>query len=140
MDREAVSELSLKVLAMNHGPLGGNDTDMATVRVLVRDANDPPLFTERLYEGVVRENSQAGTSVLKVSAIVLLVSYLVMVEGYSQCAIVFAIATNHELFNIEQRNNLKETIANTNAIAHMKRGVMACSQSVSVSIRVFNSV
>ena len=66
VDREAVSEISLKVLAANPGPLGGNHTDMATVRVLVRDANDPPLFTERRYDGVVRENSAVGTSVLKV--------------------------------------------------------------------------
>ena len=66
VDREAVSEISLRVLAANPGPLGGNHTDMATVRVLVRDANDPPLFTERQYDGVVRENSAVGTSVLKV--------------------------------------------------------------------------
>ena len=66
VDREAVSEINLRVLAANPGPLGGNHTDMATMRVLVRDANDPPLFTERQYDGVVRENSAVGTSVLKV--------------------------------------------------------------------------
>ena len=70
VDREAVSEITLKVLAANHGPLGGNHTDMATVRVLVRDANDPPLFTEKQYDGVVRENSDVGTSVLKVTSFI----------------------------------------------------------------------
>ena len=44
VDREAVSEISLRVLAANPGPLGGNHTDMATVRVLVRDTNDPATF------------------------------------------------------------------------------------------------
>ncbi len=71
LDREAVSEVSLKVLAGNHGVLTGNSTDVATVRVLIRDANDPPLFTERLYKGVVKENSEEGTSVIQVSTHVL---------------------------------------------------------------------
>ena len=66
VDREAVSEISLRVLAANPGPLGGNHIDMATMRVLVRDANDPPLFMQRQYDGIVRENSAVRTSVLKV--------------------------------------------------------------------------
>ncbi len=66
VDREAVEEINLKVMAKNRGPVRGNDTDIANVRVVVRDANDPPLFTERTYQGVVRENAVSGTSVIKV--------------------------------------------------------------------------
>ncbi len=66
VDREAVEEINLKVMAKNRGPIRGNDTDIANVRVVVRDANDPPLFTERVYQGIVRENAESGTSVIKV--------------------------------------------------------------------------
>ncbi len=69
VDRETVSEVRLTVLAANPGPVTGNDTDTAVVRVLVRDANDPPLFTERTYRGAVRENSAPGTSVVKVRVV-----------------------------------------------------------------------
>ena len=68
VDRESTSEIILDVLAKNHGPIRGNDTSKCRVRIMVRDANDPPLFSKSLYEASIREDATSGTSVLQVVA------------------------------------------------------------------------
>ena len=69
IDRETTNEIVLDVLAKNHGPIRGNDTARCRVRVKVRDANDPPQFTQSLFEDSVDENSPPGAQVLRLSAI-----------------------------------------------------------------------
>ena len=69
IDRETTNEIILDVLAKNHGPIRGNDTARCRVRITVRDANDPPQFTQSLFEGSVDENSPQGAQVLRLSAI-----------------------------------------------------------------------
>ncbi|GLH01449.1 Fat-like cadherin-related tumor suppressor homolog [Gryllus bimaculatus] len=64
LDREAQAEYVLALVAMDTGtpPLTGS----GTVRVVVQDVNDhSPEFERQAYEGVVRENLPAGTSVLQ---------------------------------------------------------------------------
>ena len=68
LDRESASNIILRVLAKNYGPIRGNDTDECEVRVSIQDANDPPIFTQPLFEGTVREDASLGTSVVTVSA------------------------------------------------------------------------
>ena len=69
IDRETTSEIILDVLAKNHGAIRGNDTARCHVRVRVRDANDPPQFTQSVFEDTVKEDSAPGTQVLRLSAI-----------------------------------------------------------------------
>ena len=69
VDREATSFIQLNVLAKNVGPIVGNDTDSCVVKINIGDANDPPRFTQTLYEAVIPENSGTGASVTKVSAV-----------------------------------------------------------------------
>ena len=69
VDREAMSEVTLDVLAKNDGPIHGNDTSMAAVRVVVRDANDPPQFTQSVYEAHSAENVPPQSSLVQVIAI-----------------------------------------------------------------------
>ena len=68
MHRESSEEVTLNVLAKNAGPLRGNDTATCTVRIVVRDANDPPYFSQQLYQGRVREDAAAGTTIVQVTA------------------------------------------------------------------------
>ena len=49
MHRESSEEVTLNVLAKNAGPLRGNDTATCTVRIIVRNANDPTYFSQQLY-------------------------------------------------------------------------------------------
>jgi protocadherin Fat 4 len=69
VDRETMSEVALDVLAKNDGPIHGNDTSQAVVRVVVRDANDPPQFTQSVFEANTDEDVPLGSSVVQVFAV-----------------------------------------------------------------------
>ena len=68
-DRESNAQISLTVLVKNHGPLHGNDTDLCTVTMVIQDANDPPVFTNGVYDAYVKENRAADVSVTTVKAV-----------------------------------------------------------------------
>ena len=68
IDREAVSEVELTVMAANDGPITSQNMAESKIRVMVRDANDPPMFTETQYQGYVQENMAPGATVIQVSS------------------------------------------------------------------------
>lgn len=68
IDREATSEIVLKIMAKNAGPIRGLLLDFCEVRIRVGDANDPPRFTQSLYEKSILENSTVSSSVIQVTA------------------------------------------------------------------------
>nr|KAG5699632.1 hypothetical protein BaRGS_005080 [Batillaria attramentaria] len=68
-DYESSPRIILTALAKNWGSiLGNNDTDICTITITVEDANDPPVFTQDVYEAHVREGSGAATPVITVVA------------------------------------------------------------------------
>ena len=69
IDRESTAEIMLDILAKNHGPVTGNNTDLCQVRVIVHDANDPPQFTQSLYEVLIPEDISHPKNVIQVSAV-----------------------------------------------------------------------
>lgn len=67
LDRETTSSYALIIEALDGGipPLKGT----MTVNILIQDVNDnPPVFNQTRYFGVVPENATVGTSILKVHA------------------------------------------------------------------------
>lgn len=68
LDRESLSRIVLTVVAKNRGPIRGNDTDEAQVVIQVQDGNDPPVFSEALYEVRLTEDSAVGSKVSVVRA------------------------------------------------------------------------
>ncbi|XP_030621866.1 protocadherin Fat 4 [Chanos chanos] len=68
LDREKEEKISLKVLAKNAGSIRGADIDEVFVNITVLDANDPPVFTQELYDVQVSEGLAPGGLVTFVSA------------------------------------------------------------------------
>uniref|UniRef100_A0A671TBK8 Protocadherin Fat 4-like n=1 Tax=Sinocyclocheilus anshuiensis TaxID=1608454 RepID=A0A671TBK8_9TELE len=68
LDREKEEEISLKVLAKNEGSIRGADIDEVLVNITILDANDPPVFTQELYDVQVNEGLSPGGLVTFVSA------------------------------------------------------------------------
>lgn len=68
LDREKEERISLKVLAKNAGGIRGADIDEVFVNITVLDANDPPVFTQVLYDVQVSEGLSPGGLVTFVSA------------------------------------------------------------------------
>ena len=68
IDREQTEELTLQVLAKNLQPVR-EGVDTCTVRVVIGDANDPPVFHPAHYERSVAEDEQVGHVVVTVSAV-----------------------------------------------------------------------
>nr|XP_015832196.2 protocadherin beta-16 [Nothobranchius furzeri] len=67
LDREQKDQLSLVLTAVDGGEpqLSGS----VQIKINVLDSNDnAPFFTQRVYKAAVKENSPAGTAVIKVSA------------------------------------------------------------------------
>ena len=68
-DYESSPRITLQVLAKNWGSVKGNDTDTCVVHITVEDANDPPTFTQNVYQGTVMEDVMAaGVSIVVVRA------------------------------------------------------------------------
>ncbi|CAG5988722.1 unnamed protein product [Menidia menidia] len=68
LDREKEEKISLKVLAKNAGGIRGADIDEVFVNITILDANDPPVFTQELYDVQVSEGLSPGGLVTFVSA------------------------------------------------------------------------
>ncbi|XP_068136139.1 protocadherin Fat 4 [Hyperolius riggenbachi] len=68
LDREKEERISLKVLAKNIGSIRGADIDEVHVNITVLDANDPPVFSLKLYNVQISEAVPPGTHVTFVSA------------------------------------------------------------------------
>ncbi|XP_016110127.1 protocadherin Fat 4 [Sinocyclocheilus grahami] len=68
LDREKEEKISLKVLAKNEGSIRGADIDEVLVNITILDANDPPVFTQELYDVQVNEGLSPGGLVTFVSA------------------------------------------------------------------------
>lgn len=68
LDREKEEKISLRVLAKNAGSIRGADIDEVFVNITVLDANDPPVFTQELYDVQVSEGLSPGGLVTFVSA------------------------------------------------------------------------
>lgn len=68
LDREKEEKISLKVLAKNAGSICGADIDEVFVNITILDANDPPVFTQDLYDVQVSEGLSPGGLVTFVSA------------------------------------------------------------------------
>uniref|UniRef100_A0A3P9NIR3 Protocadherin Fat 4 n=1 Tax=Poecilia reticulata TaxID=8081 RepID=A0A3P9NIR3_POERE len=68
LDREKEEKVSLKVLAKNAGSIHGADIDEVFVNITILDANDPPVFTQDLYDVQVSEGLSPGGLVTFVSA------------------------------------------------------------------------
>uniref|UniRef100_A0A4W6BX20 Cadherin domain-containing protein n=1 Tax=Lates calcarifer TaxID=8187 RepID=A0A4W6BX20_LATCA len=68
LDREKEEKISLKVLAKNTGSIRGADIDEVFVNITILDANDPPVFTQELYDVQVSEGLSPGGLVTFVSA------------------------------------------------------------------------
>ncbi|XP_068596746.1 protocadherin Fat 4 [Brachionichthys hirsutus] len=68
LDREKEEKISLKVLAKNAGSIRGADIDEVFVNITILDANDPPVFTQELYDVQVSEGLLPGGLVTFVSA------------------------------------------------------------------------
>ncbi|XP_014858141.1 PREDICTED: protocadherin Fat 4 isoform X1 [Poecilia mexicana] len=68
LDREKEEKVSLKVLAKNAGSIQGADIDEVFVNITILDANDPPVFTQDLYDVQVSEGLSPGGLVTFVSA------------------------------------------------------------------------
>ncbi|KAE8285645.1 Protocadherin Fat 4 [Larimichthys crocea] len=68
LDREKEEKISLKVLAKNTGSIRGADIDEVFVNITILDANDPPVFTQELYDVQISEGLSPGGLVTFVSA------------------------------------------------------------------------
>ncbi|XP_075785982.1 protocadherin Fat 4 [Pelodiscus sinensis] len=68
LDREKEERISLKVLAKNSGSIRGADVDEVIVNITVLDANDPPVFSLKVYNVQISEGVPPGTHVTFVSA------------------------------------------------------------------------
>ncbi|KAL0974270.1 hypothetical protein UPYG_G00218000 [Umbra pygmaea] len=68
LDREREEKISLKVLAKNAGSIRGADIDEVFVNITILDANDPPVFSQELYDVQISEGLSPGGLVTFVSA------------------------------------------------------------------------
>ena len=68
LDREKEEKISLKVLAKNRGAIQGADIDEVFVNITILDANDPPVFSQDLYDVQISEGLSIGSLVTFVSA------------------------------------------------------------------------
>ncbi|XP_037118459.1 protocadherin Fat 4 [Syngnathus acus] len=68
LDREKEEKISLRVLAKNAGAIRGADIDEVFVNITILDANDPPVFSQELYDVQVSEGLAPGGLVTFVSA------------------------------------------------------------------------
>ncbi|CAB1337314.1 unnamed protein product [Coregonus sp. 'balchen'] len=68
LDREKEEKISLKVLAKNAGSIHGADIDEVFVNITILDANDPPVFSQELYDVQISEGLSPGGLVTFVSA------------------------------------------------------------------------
>nr|XP_056711917.1 protocadherin Fat 4 [Euleptes europaea] len=68
LDREKEERISLKVLAKNAGSIRGADIDEVVVNITILDANDPPVFSLKMYNVQISEGVPPGTHVTFVSA------------------------------------------------------------------------
>ncbi|KAK7085872.1 Protocadherin Fat 4 [Halocaridina rubra] len=69
LDRESQNRVVLTVMAKNSGSIRGNDTDEAQITISIQDGNDPPVFSQPLYETRLSEGALVGTEVLTVTAV-----------------------------------------------------------------------
>ncbi|XP_063865139.1 LOW QUALITY PROTEIN: cadherin-related tumor suppressor-like [Scylla paramamosain] len=69
LDRESQNRVVLTVMAKNAGSIRGNDTDEAQITISIQDGNDPPVFSQPLYETRLSEGALVGTLVLTVTAV-----------------------------------------------------------------------
>ena len=68
LDRELTPEISLVILARDHGSPTLNSTTV--LRVALVDANDnPPEFTQHVFNTMLYENSSIGTTVITLNAV-----------------------------------------------------------------------
>ncbi|KAF5892830.1 protocadherin Fat 4, partial [Clarias magur] len=89
LDREKEEKISLKVLAKNAGSIRGADIDEVFVNITILDANDPPVFSQELYDVQVSEGLSPGGLVTFVSA-----EDSDSVPSWSRFT--YSIASNHE--------------------------------------------
>ncbi|KAG8454113.1 hypothetical protein GDO86_000669 [Hymenochirus boettgeri] len=68
LDREKEERISLKIIAKNVGSIRGADIDEVNVNITVLDANDPPVFSLKVYNVQISEGVPPGTHVTFVSA------------------------------------------------------------------------
>lgn len=68
LDREKEEKISLRVLAKNSGSIRGADIDEVLVNITILDANDPPAFSQEVYDVQVSEGLLPGGLVTFVSA------------------------------------------------------------------------
>ena len=68
IDRESTEQIVLTVMAKNPGPLHADRIAICTVRIVVGDANDPPVFDQARYFASVPESADTGDSVITVTA------------------------------------------------------------------------
>ncbi|CAB0008571.1 unnamed protein product [Nesidiocoris tenuis] len=69
LDRETQNRIVLTVMAKNAGGIRGNDTDESQVIIAVQDGNDPPEFSQLLYEANISEAVPIGTRLATVRAV-----------------------------------------------------------------------
>ena len=69
LDRESQNRVVLTVMAKNAGSIRGNDTDEAQITISIQDGNDPPVFSQPLFETRLSEGALVGTLVLTVTAV-----------------------------------------------------------------------
>jgi len=67
LDREKTASYALTVVAMDSGkPF--SQSARTVVMVAINDVNDnPPIFTQKMFSGKIREDASIGSSVLQVS-------------------------------------------------------------------------
>ncbi|XP_018106636.1 protocadherin Fat 4 [Xenopus laevis] len=68
LDREKEEKISLKIIAKNVGSIRGADIDEVNVNITILDANDPPVFSLKVYNVQISEGVPPGTHVTFVSA------------------------------------------------------------------------
>ena len=68
-DYESLPLVHVTAMVKNWGSVFGNDTDTCVVKVIVRDANDPPVFTQDIYFVDIVEEGASGVHVFTVTAV-----------------------------------------------------------------------
>lgn len=98
LDREKEEKISLKVLAKNAGSIRGADIDEVFVNITILDANDPPVFTQELYDVQVSEGLSLGGLVTFVSA-----EDSDSVPSWSRFSYSFAVEFDQSVFSIDAK-------------------------------------
>ncbi|XP_053734547.1 protocadherin Fat 4 isoform X1 [Synchiropus splendidus] len=99
LDREKEEKISLKVLAKNAGAIRGADIDEVVVNITILDANDPPVFTQELYDVQISEGLAIGGLVTFVRA-----EDSDSVPSWSRFSYSIAPESDKNVFTINQRS------------------------------------